>query len=277
MKKFWYKSEIMKYIFWNTHNNENINVYLQKLLEVYQPDFLGLAEYNADGKQLEDLLRRVGLDYNYIQKIGSRIDIFYSGSSQQIRHCSESEYYTIKILPYGRKKQILAVVHLPSKMYSEDSDNEEIIRELLSNINDLREIEKNRNVVLMGDFNMNPFDPPMIDATALQAISSREMVLRREKRNYRKRSREFYYNPMWNFLGDEKRPIGSYYYSAVQNRAMYWNTFDQFIVSKELIKDINIEKIKFISCIDNVSLENERGEPTISDHFPLYFELGEQK
>lgn len=266
----------MKYIFWNTHNNENINMYLQKLIEVYRPDFLGLAEYKADGNQLEILLKRAGLDYKYIQRIGSRIDIFYKGNIQQIRHCSESEYYTIKIIPYGRKKQILAVVHLPSKMYSEDSDKEEIIRELLSHISELRKVDNNRNIVLMGDFNMNPFDPPMIDATALQAISSREIVLRREKRNYRRKSREFYYNPMWNFLGDEKYPIGSYYYSSIQNKAMYWNTFDQFVVSKELIKDVNIEKIKFINCIENVRLENERGEPIISDHFPLYFELGEK-
>lgn len=43
----------MKYIFWNTHNEEKINDYLEKLIVTYEPDFLGLAEYNANGKLLE--------------------------------------------------------------------------------------------------------------------------------------------------------------------------------------------------------------------------------
>lgn len=267
----------MKYAFWNTHNNKDINIYLEKLLEEYQPNFLALAEYKADGKQLETLLQTNGLEYKFLQKIGSRLDIFYKGSSHQIRHCPESKYYTIKIIPYGKEKQIIVVVHLPSKMYADESDNEELLREMLFYVNDIRNKEKIKNVVIVGDFNMNPYENPMVDATALQAISSREIVLRKKERNYREKRREFFYNPMWNFLGDEKKPIGSYYYVSPQNKAMYWNTFDQFIVSKELVEAVDLKKIKFIDCIGTMQLGNERGEPKVSDHFPLYFEIGERK
>lgn len=267
----------MKYAFWNTHNKENINTYLQGFIDEYRPDVLALAEYKADGKRLENFLRKNGLPYTFIPRIASRLDIFYIGNSKKVTHCSESKYYTIKILPYGKERQIISVVHFPSKMYQDDAGNEEILRDMLSDINRIRQNKKIKNIVMVGDFNMNPFESPMISATALQAISSREIVIRRGERVYKEKDREFFYNPMWNFLGDARNPVGSYYYKSPQNEALYWNTFDQFIVNKELADDIDLNKIKFVTSLGTIKLGNERGEPVVSDHFPLYFEIGEEK
>lgn len=267
----------MKYAFWNTQKNKNINIYLQTFLETYKPDVLGLAEYEADGEQLEWSLRKQGLDYVFIPKIGSRLDMFYKGNKKQVIHCNESKYYTIKIVPYDKRRQIISIVHLPSKMYSDDSGNEEILRDMLCDINTIRSSKQIKNLVVVGDFNMNPFESPMVNATALQAISSKEIVMRKKQRSYKDKSREFLYNPMWNFLGDEKCPIGSYYYSSPQNAAFYWNTFDQFIVNEELADEINLDKIEFVTNIGTLELGNKFGKPIVSDHFPLYFEIGEEK
>ncbi len=265
----------MKYAFWNTHNNEKINDYLEKLLVTYKLDFLGLAEYTANGKQLEETLRNIGLNYTFSPKIGSRLDIFYKGSGTKIIHCADNHYYTVKKIPYAKTWQIIAVVHLPCKMYGDFSGNAEILKDLLGDISRIRGKGQGSKVVIVGDFNMNPFDLPMIEATALQAISSRSIVLKRKSRTFNGKYREFFYNPMWNFVGDEKLPIGSYYYRSPQNAAMYWNTFDQFIVSEELVEEVILDKIRFIDSIGTLQLKNERGEPEVSDHFPLYFEIGE--
>lgn len=267
----------MKYAFWNTQKNEKTNSYLKELIEEYEPDFLGLAEYNGDGKQLENLLMSNGLDYVYLPKIGSRLDAFYRGSATQIGHYADAHHYTIKTIMCANKRVVVGIVHFPSKMYADEMENEEILREMLANIEMAKTKSRTNKVVIMGDFNMNPFESPMVAATGLQAISSGALVCRRKTRIYNRKSREFYYNPMWNFLGDEKSPIGSYYYKSPSNQAMYWNTFDQFIVNKELVKEVNLKKIKFINFIGTLQLGNERGEPTISDHFPLYFEIGEKE
>lgn len=266
----------MKYAFWNTHKREDINIYLQSFIEIYEPDVFALAEYEADGKCLENNLREKGLGYTFISKIGSRLDMFYKGSKKHVIHCNDSKYYTIKIVPYGKKKLILSITHMPSKRYSDEATNEEILREMLNNINKIRNSKHINNLVIVGDFNMNPFEAPMINATALQAISSKDIVTRRNQRIYKEKNREFLYNPMWNFLGDMKHPIGSYYYGSPQNAAFYWNTFDQFVVNSELADEINVDKIEFVRCIGALKLENENGEPTVSDHFPLYFEIGEE-
>lgn len=219
----------------------------------------------------------MGLNYTFVPRIGSRLDIFYRGKFATVSHCADNKYFTIKKIPYGNKSQIVAVVHLPSKMYSSDGENAEILQEMLNAINKVKKRRHINKVVIVGDFNMNPYELPMIEATALQAISSRDIVIRRKQRKYNNKDREFYYNPMWNFLGDEKFPVGSYYYSSPQNKAMYWNTFDQFIVNEELASEVALDKIKIMQNIDTIPLANKNGEPIVSDHFPLYFEIGETK
>ena len=49
--------------------------------------------------------------------------------------------------------------------------------------------------------------------------------------------------------------------------------FDQIIVSSELINDVNVENIRIIDSVGTCML-GEKGKPKISDHYPLYCELG---
>lgn len=267
----------MKYTFWNTHKNKDINVHLQNLIEEYSPDIVALAEYEANGEELENKLKLCGLDYVFISKIASRLDLFYKGNRKEVIHCNESKYYTIKIISNNKKKQIISIVHLPSKMYEDEFRNAEILKDMLEEIVAIKVDKHINNFVVMGDFNMNPYELPMINATALQAISSREIVKKRKQRIYNDKNRELLYNPMWNFLGDEKKPIGSYYYPTSQNAALYWNTFDQFIVNEKLVDVVDLSKIKFITTVGTLELADESGRPKVSDHFPLYFEIGEEE
>lgn len=263
----------MKYIFWNVQKIKDANIYLRKLIEFYRPDIVGLAEYAANGSDLTDALKSNGLCYAYSPKIGSRVDLFYRQDKVRIVHCGESTYFSVKVITYMGMKQIVAVVHMPSKLYKSDYDDIECLRELLDAIGKVKRERGIEHVIIMGDFNMNPFEGPMIAASALQAVPSGE-IAKKGFRNYHDKKREFYYNPMWNFLGDEKRPMGSYYYDSPGNEALYWNTFDQFVVSPSLVDEVKKDKIQFVNCFDEVVLENRNGKPKVSDHFPLYFEIG---
>lgn len=266
----------MKYIFWNTHKNKDINIYLEKMILEYQPDFIGLVEYSSNGKSLVDRLSAHGSKYTYITSIASRCHIIWRGDIKEIVHCSDHSYYTVKKVPFGKVWQIIVVVHFPSKRNYDPETNAEIFRDIKKDINKAKEIGSINKVIIMGDFNMNPFDTPMIEATSIQAISSREIVLRKKNRKYKEKERELYYNPMWNFLGDEKKPTGSFYYATSENKAMYWNTLDQFIVNAELADCVLLDKIKFIDVVNGEVLMDEKGKPLVSDHFALYFEIGEK-
>jgi hypothetical protein len=67
--------------------------------------------------------------------------------------------------------------------------------------------------VVVGDMNMNPFEDGMCRSEGLHAVMCKH-IARKEKRTVLGKERLFFYNPMWNFLGDETRgPPGTYYRS----------------------------------------------------------------
>lgn len=263
----------MKYIFWNVQKIKTANDYLQKLIEFYQPDIIGVAEYTAVGQKLTDTLKNAGVRYSYVPRIGSRVDLFYKSDEMKMIHCGDAPYFLVKVFSNKNDNQIVAVVHMPSKLRKGEYDDIDVLHDLLNEIERVRQERGIKHVVIMGDFNMNPFEGPMVSASALQAVPSGE-IAKKESRIYQNKKRAFYYNPMWNFLGDERRPMGSFYYGSPGNEALYWNTFDQFVVSPSLVDEVKRDSIHFVNCFGDVILENRNGKPKVSDHFPLYFVIG---
>lgn len=131
----------------------------------------------------------------------------------------------------------------------------------------------NRNTIVMGDFNINPFETSMVNADTLHALSSKS-IARKINRTVYEKTYNMFYNPMWNMLGDENGN-GSYYYNSSQITNYYWNILDQFIVRPEIADKVNVQNIKIITNVDKYNLKNNSGIPNkeISDHFPLYFKL----
>lgn len=83
----------MKYIFWNVQKIKTANDYLQKLIEFYQPDIIGVAEYTAVGQKLTDTLKNAGVRYSYVPRIGSRVDLFYKSDEMKMIHCGDAPLF----------------------------------------------------------------------------------------------------------------------------------------------------------------------------------------
>lgn len=268
----------MRYLFWNT-NKKDVDWVIYKLVKEYEPTVLALAEYEKSIKNLEkSLMKRTGIQYKVIDKLACRVQILINEKlSDKIEHCHDHTNYTIKILPYNSyiDKHIVAFVHLPSKMQDNKEKNRYLLEKITKQIDELNS-EEDRKVVLVGDFNLNPYEDAMTQLTGCNAVSSKEVALKIGRRHWVEEDKKFlyYYNPMWNFLGDINNVCGTYYYDKTTDHSRYWNTFDQFVVSPQLIKDI--EDIKIIKSVGDISLANKKGIPDIkiSDHYPLYFRLG---
>jgi hypothetical protein len=56
--------------------------------------------------------------------------------------------------------------------------------------------------VLVGDFNMNPFQEGVVAANGLNAVMARRVAARRRTRVVQEREYPFFYNPMWGHFGD---------------------------------------------------------------------------
>ena len=86
--------------------------------------------------------------------------------------------------------------------------------------------------------------------------------------------KEKHYNPMLLLLNEKDELYGAYRYLDAIHPS-YWYTFDQVIVSKNLMNSIS--NIDFLKNIKGKSLmSNKDTTPYISDHLPLVFEIGEK-
>lgn len=264
----------MNCFFWNTEH-KNINTYLVEAIKHFDIDVIALAEY-ADSK--DDLLLKLNeenINFFHVPIIACRrINIFTKYNPDTIEHMSESSYYTIKRIPHYNVGFINFVfIHFPSKLYMDDFDFLEESREFRMEIEEAEDLCGSNFTLIIGDFNMNPFEHGLMAASTLHAYPTVQEAMR-ESRIIKGRSYKMFHNPMWNFFGDMRPPKGTYYYSGGSHHyQFYWNIFDQLLYRPSLIPHIAHERIEIIHQINGISLVNERGIPSVSDHLPIFFNI----
>lgn len=130
--------------------------------------------------------------------------------------------------------------------------------------------------IIVGDFNINPYDNSCVNARYFHGIPIYEDAMR-ESRNIAGKEFRMFYNPMWNFLGDFKEPYGTYYRSAADTFNPYWHIYDQVIIRPSLRSRFVDGNLKIITGSANVSLLDKNKHPnhSISDHLPITFEIKE--
>jgi len=203
----------------------------------------------------------------------------------------ESADYSISTLESADFADLtLAAVHFPSKLYrSEQSQSLELV--LFST--GLREVENSQGhtrSLVIGDFNMNPFEFGMVAATGLNAVMTRQTASQ-EFRTHQGVRYPFLYNPMWSHFGDSTHqvyppgheahePAGTCYYSAADSCWYYWNIFDQVLLRPALLSMFRNETLKVLVDDGEASFLSTSGRPnrkSYSDHLPILFALSDQR
>ena len=171
---------------------------------------------------------------------------------------------------------IIAAIHLQSKMYQNETEQIFSAVRLREIIEKAEKENGHSRTIVVGDFNMNPFEPGMVGADCLNSVIDKKIAERRS-RIIQGENRKYFYNPMWNFLGDmTKGPPGSYYYNSGRQINYYWNLFDQILVRPDLLDFFDFNTINIVTETGGVSLLSDSGKPDkikISDHLPLMFSL----
>lgn len=130
----------MKYLFWNTHKNIDINPILRDLITENCISIVVLAEYTADINDLIRLLYDSGVIMEHIPTVGcDRIHIL-GRIDFHIEPQLQTDYASIQVI--GRDT-ILCCVHLNSQIYSDHVSRREIVIEQI--INDILKLENGLN------------------------------------------------------------------------------------------------------------------------------------
>lgn len=189
----------------------------------------------------------------------------------------ESTRLTIRHLkpPVG-KSALLCAIHFQDKNYNDDISQALESTVLAQTINEQERIIGHQRTILVGDLNMNPFEPGVVGASGLHAVMTRELA-RKRRRIVAGKQYNFFYNPMWGQFGDSSPgPPGTYYYQSSQHVSHFWHMFDQVLLRPDLIDCFDSDELRILDRIGGDSLLKADGVPDKrigSDHLPILFRM----
>lgn len=267
----------MNIMYWNT-NGGPLDELIAVAVNEHDIDILILSEYSNPSEQL---LRTVNapLDWKHILHFSPVDDpIFVSrlpAASIKVVH-DEPGISVRRIVPPVGTDFLLAAIHLPSKMYYEEADQHQLAIRIARIIGELEAKHEHRKTLIVGDFNMNPFEHGVVGFEGFHAVSSRT-VANRKSRTVAGRTKGIFYNPMWSHFGDfPSPPPGTYFYREATPIAHFWHMFDQVIVGSGLLSAFNDDSLRILTEIGSQKLTRSNGLPDRthgSDHLPIVFGL----
>ncbi|WP_367391896.1 hypothetical protein [Lewinella sp. LCG006] len=271
---------MLKLLFWNTYR-KSLHEQILELKEEKNANIIALVENVGDDNNFLSGLENVSFK-KATGNINHNRKIFYNSDFFNIKTIHEHGRYTIFELNYFKKniKIILALVHFPSKLHADDDAYFSYCVSLRNNIEKKENELDTRNTVIVGDFNMNPFESGFLNATGISCTGIKSVALKYAERTISGEKFRCFYNPAWSHLGDSSRGNvpGTYYYNSSQFNNLYWNMFDQVIIRPDLLRFFDDDNFEIITSIKGRSLlKDNNGVQTIdkknSDHLPLFFQL----
>lgn len=261
-------------LFWNL-GRKALSHLVEKMAVVNQVDVIILTEYVEDSDiTLRRLQENIDLNF-FIPKSHAqcRFQCFCRHENLDLSEVHGGMRTSTRRLNLGSTEALLGLVHGVDIRNYDPESRQSIAQLLAGELRFVKSQQQNSRLVLIGDFNMNPFDRGMNLPLGMNAMMTKECVVRGQ-RNFLGKDYDFYYNPMWSLLGDgSPGPAGTYYDRS--NQGPYgWNMLDQVILNHSIVS--NFKSVQIITYAGSDCLLNSKGRPdkkNSSDHLPILVEL----
>ncbi|MEJ5143857.1 hypothetical protein [Sphingobacterium sp. MYb388] len=259
----------MKLIYWNSKKQSDFLTIMNILVEE-KPDILFLSEtdeiiiFNNIGN-----LKVIG--YEHFENPGCKRVIIIKKVELKLSLSFQSTYFTsVKCL--NNNINIISV-HLPSQMFQHMDALKSHIRLMRKDIDSEIGTSSQADIIIIGDFNVNPFEKPMIDFDGFSASNS--INLKKEV-THLKEKKELYYNPTWKLYVNNSFPGTKYFKrpSASSFDILEHHFLDQVVLSYSLSKKITQEHISVLEETPTKAFFDKVKRSILeSDHLPLIYEF----
>lgn len=266
----------INFMFWNINQADLGNCVIDLAIE-NNINVLILAEcyFNINNVLAQLNMQKKGYKEVFLVGACRGIKIISNLGYKAELYTDEARHTTVKFFN-DSFSFLLVAVHLPSKLYKEDDDYYFINRALSVGIRNDEIKSKTSNIIIVGDFNQNPFEESMVSMNGIHAMLHKSIPL--IERTYQGITLKKFYNPMLNLFKEANNSLGTYYYDASSHAAnFHWNFFDQVIVSPELVEKFDLDELTIINATTKYSLlkNNMPNKVDYSDHLPIKFSIQE--
>ena len=265
-------------LFWNV-GRKDLTEQIVNLARSKEVDILVLAENLVSSVRLIQALNTEGAYYfqNHPLSFCRKITIVTRFHYDSIEPLDEDHRMTTRrVQLITGESFLLTALHLVDKgNFTPDSQNESasLTAEELIKIEARHRTDRH---VVVGDFNMNPFEAGMIKANGFHGTMSSE-VAGRNTRTVQTREYPYFYNPTWSLFGDLSKDVsGTYYYQRAEHVCYEWNVFDQVLIRPSMVNNFVKGSLAIVQTDGVTSLLTDRNTPnkrSYSDHLPLFFTL----
>ncbi len=263
-------------LFWNVNNNDLTHI-VCALAESTEAEVVILNENSVPYDTTLNALRSdVASEYYAPISISKkRFHCFCRDRLLDMQEIHTGFRTSVRNLRIGSSIVLLALVHgLDLRNY--DSETRQSFAQSVSN--DMRFVKQQKGtnrLLLMGDFNMNPYERGMNLAAGLNAMMTRTCVSA-GTRTHLNEDYDLYYNPMWSLFGDNTDgPPGTVYDTSSQG-TYGWSMFDQVVLNHSSVGMFG--DVEILTQAGQYCLMDRRGRPdkkNASDHFPILLTLNE--
>ncbi len=267
--------DVCRVLFWNV-NRKKFPSLVSKLVTSTQADVVVL---NESGMKPSALLKKLKTEVSEtfclpdFDNSDSRFHCFGKDQSLFLEEIHCGARTSIRVLNLGETSILLVLVHGADVRNYDIEARQSIMQRLMDEVAWVKEKEQHNRIIIIGDFNMNPFDKPMNLAMGFNAMMTKTCI-RLGTRTFNEEKFDFYYNPMWSFFGDRiDGPSGTTYNTSSQG--MYgWSMFDQVLICHSIVD--RFQKVEILTHAGDESLVTSLGRPDSeksSDHLPILIEL----
>lgn len=267
----------MRILFWNV-NRSDLTRLVCSLAETTKADVVVLNESSVPTQTTLRMLHKdVSTDF-FVPTTNSekRFHCFCRNRDLGLTEVHSGFRISVRTLSVSSNLTLLALVHGVDIQNYDTEERQSFAQTLATELQFVKQSWGTNRLIVMGDFNMNPFDRGMNLAAGLNAMMTKACTSAGTRRHLDK-DYDLYYNPMWSFLGDlSDGPPGTIYDTS--RRGPYgWSMLDQVILSHSVVGLFG--GVQIITSTGANSLLDGKGRPdsrNASDHLPLMLELRDE-
>lgn len=278
---FFIGEPMISILFWNVAKNADIGPNLKQLALSCGVDVFFLAEVPDDLETISLQINSAGVgDYLLVDQEVTKIrslsrlppnDLYLSLNSET----TNLSVWSLGVDDSSKRRIHLAVVHLPSKAGGiTDADQQGYAEQVARELCEYEDRQGCQDTILLGDMNMNPFDPGMVIVSGFHALMTMSLA-KLPDRKWNGRSYRRFYNPMWGLFGDRTPgPAATHYWQKSIPSNHHWHMFDQVLLRPSVAD--RLAKLEILDSDGSCMLVDSHGKPTrehISDHLPLFFQI----
>lgn len=266
-------------LFWNVNGQRHCEPLCANLVRAHAVDILVVAECQRPTKTLGAInATSPPIPFRWVRTAEPcRVSVFTRFPRPEFMEVVSTTRYCVHALGgAARPELLLCSVHASSGLRESVEEQEEEVRALATRLAEIEQARGHARTLVIGDLNADPFDRRVTDATHLHAVKSRDVAEEGSRVVKRKRYR-YFYNPMWQFLGNQfPNPQGTYYRRKAVHNNRFWHVFDQALLRPDLLPYFTDSDISVLLNDGTTAFQTARGIPdrkVASDHFPVLVKL----